>query len=149
MNDFQIDHASCSRVHSALVWHKHLNRAFLVDLGSSEWLYFFIVLHILIIASNLVFTAHGTFIGSMRIESHKPTQLPIDSTFHFGASSRQYIIRERPQNAMRPILEELEEEAKTESYQDGGLLGLPETEMELDVIVTAVFNLNEMIVQQS
>ena len=50
---------------------------------------------------------------------------------------------------MRPILEELEEEAKTESYQDGGLLGLPETEMELDVIVTAVFNLNEMIVQQS
>lgn len=36
MNDFCIDHASCSRVHSALVWHKHLNRAFLVDLGSSK-----------------------------------------------------------------------------------------------------------------
>nr|CAG4642553.1 EOG090X07CE [Evadne anonyx] len=109
MCDFAIDHASCSRVHSALVWHKHLNRAFLVDLGSS----------------------HGTYIGTMRLESEKPTQLPIDSTFHFGASTRYYILRERPQNAPRPILEELEEEAKTE-YQDGGLLGLPETEMELD-----------------
>lgn len=36
MNDFCIDHASCSRVHAALVYHKHLNRAFLVDLGSSK-----------------------------------------------------------------------------------------------------------------
>lgn len=68
----------------------------------------------------------------MRIESEKPTQLPIDSTFHFGASSRMYILRERPQTAPRPILEELEEEAKSE-HQDGGLLGLPESEMELDV----------------
>lgn len=37
MNDFVIDHASCSRVHSAFVYHKHLNRAFLVDLGSSKF----------------------------------------------------------------------------------------------------------------
>ncbi|XP_019885790.1 nuclear inhibitor of protein phosphatase 1 isoform X3 [Ooceraea biroi] len=36
LNDFCIDHASCSRVHSALVYHKHLNRAFLVDLGSND-----------------------------------------------------------------------------------------------------------------
>ena len=56
----------------------------------------------------------------MRIESEKPTQLPIDSTFHFGASSRMYNLRERPQTAPRPILEELEEEAKSE-HQDGGL----------------------------
>ncbi|KAK9695695.1 FHA domain [Popillia japonica] len=66
MNDFCIDHASCSRVHSALVYHKHLNRAFLVDLGST----------------------HGTFIGNLRLEPYKPTQLPIDSGFHFGASTR-------------------------------------------------------------
>lgn len=39
------------------------------------------------------FAAHGTFIGKMRLESNKPTQLPIDSTFHFGASTRNYIIR--------------------------------------------------------
>lgn len=37
LNDFCIDHASCSRVHAALVYHKHLNRAFLVDLGSSKY----------------------------------------------------------------------------------------------------------------
>ena len=36
MCDFNIDHQSCSRVHAALVWHKHLNRPFLIDLGSSK-----------------------------------------------------------------------------------------------------------------
>lgn len=35
--DFCIDHQSCSRVHAALVYHKHLNRFFLTDLGSSKW----------------------------------------------------------------------------------------------------------------
>lgn len=39
------------------------------------------------------FSAHGTYIGQMRLEANKPTQLPIDSTFHFGASTRNYIIR--------------------------------------------------------
>nr|CAD7261869.1 unnamed protein product [Timema shepardi] len=107
MNDFCIDHASCSRVHSALVYHKQLNRAFLVDLGST----------------------HGTYIGSLRLEADKPTQLPIDSTFHFGASTRYYIIRERPQTGSRPIIEELE---KNSEEAEGGLLGLPETETELD-----------------
>jgi hypothetical protein len=77
-----------------------------------------------------LFIAHGTFIGSLRLESHKPTQLPIDSTFHFGASTRYYIIRERPQTGARPIIEELE---KTSEEAEGGLLGLPETETELDV----------------
>ena len=36
--DFCIDHQSCSRVHAALVWHKHLNRPFIIDLGSSKYL---------------------------------------------------------------------------------------------------------------
>ena len=36
MTDFTIDHGSCSRVHAALIWHKHLERSFLVDLGSSK-----------------------------------------------------------------------------------------------------------------
>ncbi|XP_008209183.1 nuclear inhibitor of protein phosphatase 1 isoform X2 [Nasonia vitripennis] len=108
LNDFCIDHASCSRVHAALVYHKHLNRAFLVDLGST----------------------HGTYIGNMRLEAHKPTQLLIDSTFHFGASTRYYIIRERPQTGTRAIIDELD---KCNEDQDaGGLLGLPETEIELD-----------------
>jgi len=86
MNDFCIDHGSCSRVHAALIYHKHLDRSFLVDLGST----------------------HGTFIGKYRIESEKPTQLPVDSTFHFGESTRRYILRERPQSHNRPIMEELE-----------------------------------------
>lgn len=107
MNDFCIDHGSCSRVHAALIYHKHLDRSFLVDLGST----------------------HGTFIGKYRIESEKPTQLPVDSTFHFGESTRRYILRERPQSHNRPIMEELE---KGGSEADGGLLGLPETETELD-----------------
>lgn len=77
--------------------------------------------------------AHGTFIGNMRLEAHKPTQLPIDSTFHFGASTRYYIIRERPQTGTRPIIEELEK--LSEDIDAGGLLGLPETETELDVCV--------------
>ena len=36
MCDFPIDHGSCSRVHAALLWHKNLDRSFLVDLGSSK-----------------------------------------------------------------------------------------------------------------
>lgn len=68
----------------------------------------------------------------MRVEADKPTQLPIDSVFHFGASTRNYIIRERPQTGSRPIIEELE---KSSEDAEGGLLGLPETETELDVSV--------------
>lgn len=66
----------------------------------------------------------------MRLEGNKPTQLPIDSTFHFGASTRYYVIRERPQTGTRTIMEEME---KSDDIDAGGLLGLPETETELDV----------------
>lgn len=77
-------------------------------------------------------TAHGTYIGNMRIDANKPTQLPIDSVFHFGASTRRYILRERPQTGSRPIMEELERSSE-DVEGEGGLLGLPETETELDV----------------
>ncbi|TRY62196.1 hypothetical protein TCAL_02112 [Tigriopus californicus] len=108
LNDVCIDHQSCSRVHAALVYHKHLHRMFLVDLGST----------------------HGTFIGRVRLEGHKPTQLPAESQFHFGASTRMYLVRERPQSGPRPIMDELE---KAGENTDGAhLLGLPETETELD-----------------
>jgi len=114
LSDFCVDHASCSRVHAALVYHKHLNRAFLTDLGST----------------------HGTYIGNVRLEGNKPTQLPTDASFHFGASTRMYQIRERPQQggggrkAMSKTMDELE---KSDNQEDGkGLLGLPETETELD-----------------
>ncbi|ALC40529.1 NiPp1 [Drosophila busckii] len=108
MNDFCIDHASCSRVHAAFVYHKHLNITYLVDLGST----------------------HGTFIGTLRLEAHKPTQLQINSTFHFGASTRNYILRERPSGGgtHKNIMEDL---PITET-SDGTLLGLPESQTELD-----------------
>ncbi|XP_022669340.1 nuclear inhibitor of protein phosphatase 1-like [Varroa jacobsoni] len=92
--DFPVEHQSCSRVHAALVYHRHLERAFLVDLGST----------------------HGTFIGSIRLESQKPTQLPVDAKFHFGASTRIYVLRERPQN----------------KEEEGISVELPESELELD-----------------
>ena len=50
--------------------------------------------------------------------------------FHFGASTRNYILRERPTTGSRPIMEELEKSAEE---AEGALLGLPETETELDV----------------
>lgn len=37
LNDFVTDHASCSRVHASFVYHKFLNIAYLVDLGSSKF----------------------------------------------------------------------------------------------------------------
>ncbi|CAE1298356.1 PPP1R8 [Acanthosepion pharaonis] len=106
--DFCIDHASCSRVHAALVWHKHLARPFIMDLGST----------------------HGTYIGHIRLESKKPQQVPIDSEIHFGASTRIYMIRERPQPVSN--LGGSEEMEKRNDDIEGGLLGLPESETELD-----------------
>ncbi|XP_071807381.1 nuclear inhibitor of protein phosphatase 1-like [Asterias amurensis] len=107
--DFVLDHASCSRVHAALMYHKHLNRSFLVDLGST----------------------HGTFLGSIRLEGHKPQQIPLDSTIHFGASTRCYVLREKPQTASSVAATD----SKSEQEEDeiiGGLLGLPEEETELE-----------------
>ncbi|XP_052860094.1 nuclear inhibitor of protein phosphatase 1 [Anopheles cruzii] len=109
MNDFCIDHASCSRVHAAFVYHKHLHIAYLVDLGST----------------------HGTFIGSVRLEGHKPTQLQINSQFSFGASTRHYILRERPTVGSRTnIMEDIPMTMMDTS--DGTFLGLPESQTELD-----------------
>ncbi|THD29089.1 Nuclear inhibitor of protein phosphatase [Fasciola hepatica] len=127
--DFAVEHQSCSRVHAVLVWHKFLSRAFLIDLGS----------------------VHGTYIGRIRLEGHRPQQVPIDSELHFGASTRIYIIRERPNplyngsnagdgtgvgsdglNSMGPVNRSLDD-----SGTDGASLGLlnshlPQSEVELD-----------------
>lgn len=57
--------------------------------------------------------------------------MPIDSEIHFGASSRRYVIRERPQT----LLPNLNSDDKSGEEIEGGLLGLPETESELDVCI--------------
>ncbi|XP_031556932.1 nuclear inhibitor of protein phosphatase 1-like [Actinia tenebrosa] len=105
--DFQLEHTSCSRVHSALVFHRNLKRCFLVDLGST----------------------HGTFIGTVRIEKQKPTQVQVDSVIRFGASTRTYTLREKPTGSSKGDRENGEE---NEENSKAGLLGLPESDTELD-----------------
>ncbi|XP_067942585.1 nuclear inhibitor of protein phosphatase 1-like [Watersipora subatra] len=102
--DFHVPHDSCSRVHSAMIWHKNLNRPFLIDLGST----------------------HGTWIGRLRLDSKKPTQVPSDSEFHFGASTRRYVIRERPQQNAE------NDETAWSKAAGGSNFGLPEDESELE-----------------
>ncbi|XP_042296431.1 nuclear inhibitor of protein phosphatase 1 isoform X3 [Sceloporus undulatus] len=99
---------SCSRVHAALVYHKHLKRVFLIDLNST----------------------HGTFLGHIRLEPHKPQQIPIDSTVSFGASTRAYTLREKPQTL--PSAVKGDDKMTNEDDELKGLLGLPEEETELD-----------------
>ena len=73
--------------------------------------------------------AHGTYIGTIRLDGKKPQQVPIDSEIHFGASTRRYVIRERP--TMPTSLSTSDDKNKEDL--EGGLLGLPESETELDV----------------
>ncbi|XP_051892262.1 protein phosphatase 1, regulatory subunit 8a [Pristis pectinata] len=105
--DFTIDHQSCSRIHAALVYHKHLKRVFIIDLNST----------------------HGTYLGRLRLEPHKPQQVPIDSTLSFGASTRAYTLREKPQTIPSAVKGD---ENAVEDDELKGLLGLPEEETELD-----------------
>lgn len=84
-------------------------------------------------ATEMLLIAHGTFIGTIRLENKKPQQVPIDSHLHFGASTRVYIIRERPQNKIPAAGLGSDNKVASEDAE-GGLLGLPETEGELDVM---------------
>ncbi|XP_020353887.2 nuclear inhibitor of protein phosphatase 1-like [Oncorhynchus kisutch] len=110
MCDFTIDHQSCSRVHAALVYHKHLKRVFLIDNNST----------------------HGTFLGHIRLEPNKPQQVPIDSTMSFGASTRAYTIREKPQSQQGTNSATGDSKAGDDEEGSKGLLGLPEEETELE-----------------
>lgn len=80
---------------------------------------------------EFVAVAHGTFIGSTRLEPQKPTQLPLDTTISFGASTRSYTLRERPQ-AIVSLMSEGEGEGG-ELGEGGALLGLPDLDNEVDV----------------
>eukprot|EP00794_Sanderia_malayensis_P004971 gene4971-5619_t len=107
--DFPLDHASCSRVHAALIFHRHLQRMFIIDLGST----------------------HGTFVGSVRVDPDKPVQVLADSTLHFGASTRCFTLREKPSipSAMSKGPSKTNGENEIGIH---GLLGLPEGDTELD-----------------
>uniref|UniRef100_A0A9J2Q705 FHA domain-containing protein n=2 Tax=Ascaris TaxID=6251 RepID=A0A9J2Q705_ASCLU len=75
--DFVVEHASCSRVHAVLIYHKFLQRFALVDLDS----------------------CHGTFVGKVRLDPMHPVFIDIASMFHFGASTRRYILRGKLETA--------------------------------------------------
>lgn len=83
-----------------------------------------------------LFPAHGTFLGHIRLEPHKPQQIPIDSTVSFGASTRAYTLREKPQTL--PSAVKGDEKMGGEDDELKGLLGLPEEETELDVILLSM-----------
>lgn len=83
----------------------------------------------------LMSSAHGTFLGHIRLEAHKPQQIPIDSTVSFGASTRAYTLREKPQTL--PSAVKGDEKMGGEDEELKGLLGLPEEETELDVSMMA------------
>ena len=75
MCDFVAGHASCSRAHAAIMYHKILKKAFIVDLRS----------------------AHGSFLGPIRLEPHVPIQLPPDvkvSSFNFSVFTFSFVNKE-------------------------------------------------------
>ena len=77
--------------------------------------------------------------GSIRVESNKPMQLPIDENFHFGASTRSWMLREKPSIPNNQALDLSLNTSTTETNENeissASLLGLPEAENELHVSV--------------
>lgn len=101
----------------------------LIQEAVSTYLYYFSNFN-----NNLYLTtAHGTFIGNLRLESNKPTQLPINSTFHFGASTRYYTLREKP------TLNTKRNENESNENVINSVLSLPESEIELNVSSVKTF----------
>ena len=99
MCDFVAGHASISRAHCALTYHKILKKCFIIDLKS----------------------AHGTFLGPLRMEAEVPKQRPYGVKVRLGASTRYYVLQEAQESA---------------DNLDSSVL-LPEEEEELEA-VTAV-----------
>lgn len=65
--------------------------------------------------------------GNIRLEGHKPTVVQIGSSFHFGASTRYYALRERPKTTQNIV-----EDIPTDQIAGG----LPENQDDVDVSKT-------------
>ena len=87
----------------------------------------------------LLFVAHGTFVGSIRVDAHKPVQVLVDTTLCFGASTRRFTLRERP-NAQSSLKREALKHGGEDEAGSHSLLGLPEEDTELDVCKTFNFD---------
>ena len=83
-------------------------------------------------APFVLFLAHGTFVGSIRVDPHKPVQVLVDTTLCFGASTRRFTLRERP-NAQSSLKREALKASGEDEAGSHSLLGLPEEDTELDV----------------
>jgi len=88
-----------------------------------------------------LFLAHGTFIGTIRLEKQKPTQVQVDSVIRFGASTRSYTLREKPTVSSKGDKENTDE---NEEINQTSLIGLPETDTELDVSCANIDHLKVM-----
>ena len=90
----------------------------------------------IIISIKLFSLAHGTFLGTIRLEPHKPIQLPTDESFSFGASTRTWTLREKPPNASILDTQSLNTSETSENETSNiSLLGLPEAENDLNVSI--------------
>jgi nuclear inhibitor of protein phosphatase 1 len=70
----------------------------------------------------------------------KPQQVFVDSELKFGASTRTYIIRERPQiNKNFPSILSNSEEAKNADKEETSFISLPESEIKLDVTIAICY----------
>lgn len=99
------------------------------------------MLHLILWVYDFSFLAHGTFIGTIRLDPQKPTQVQVDSVIRFGASSRTYVLREKPAMPSSSLKqsENLQMEDESVEGSKGGLLGLPESDTELDVRIILFF----------
>jgi nuclear inhibitor of protein phosphatase 1 len=102
--EIPVEHASCSRVHAVLLFHKHLKRFALVDLNSS----------------------HGTYVSETKIKPLTPVFMDPGTKFYFGASTRRFVIREKIETKT-----EKADETKNDSTNIPKHI-LPENEEELD-----------------
>lgn len=67
------------------------------------------------------------------MEAQKPQQLFIDSELHFGASTRIYVIRERPPANIPKLMSSISQNSDDKSEDLSNSLNLPESEADLDV----------------
>lgn len=99
--------------------------------------------------------AHGTFIGTLRLEPNKPQQMFVDTEFKFGASTRTYVLRERPQmNKNFPSILSNTGSSLNESLTDQenpnneslNASTLPESEAELEVNQNRYFFIFRLVI---
>ncbi|TKR93720.1 hypothetical protein L596_008128 [Steinernema carpocapsae] len=102
-SDIVLEHSSISRVHAVLIYHGQLKRFALIDMDS----------------------AHGTFLGKVRLPPLSPQFISEDMEFHFGASTRKYVLKPKVRSS-RESMDDENGEALANSLKDVDLDNLTE-----------------------